>query len=95
MTDPVQLAAAGGLVLAITSIFNGLGRLFWASLSDKIGRRNVFIIMFVSQAILYILLPHISGIVLFTIIGCYLLACYGGGMVRCASGMTWCGGPGR
>jgi OFA family oxalate/formate antiporter-like MFS transporter len=79
MADPAQLAAAGGLVLAITSIFNGLGRLFWASLSDKIGRRNVFITMFASQAVLYILLPQISGIVLFTIIGCYLLACYGGG----------------
>jgi OFA family oxalate/formate antiporter-like MFS transporter len=81
--DPAALAAylasAGGLVLAITSIFNGLGRLFWASLSDKIGRRNVFITMFASQAVLYILLPQVSGIWLFTIIGCYLLACYGGG----------------
>ncbi len=95
MTDPVQLAAAGGLVLAITSIFNGLGRLFWASLSDKIGRRNVFIIMFVSQAILYILLPHISGIVLFTIIGCYLLACYGGGFATMPAFAADSFGPGN
>jgi OFA family oxalate/formate antiporter-like MFS transporter len=83
-SDPAALAAylasAGGLVLAITSIFNGLGRLFWASLSDKIGRRNVFITMFASQAVLYILLTLFSpSIVVFTIIGCYLLACYGGG----------------
>lgn len=79
VTDPAALAAAGGTVLAIMSIFNGLGRLFWASLSDKIGRRNVFITMFATQAVLYILLPQISSIVIFTIIGCYLLACYGGG----------------
>jgi OFA family oxalate/formate antiporter-like MFS transporter len=54
MTDPAQLAKAGGLVLAIASIFNGLGRLFWAWLSDGIGRRNVFITMFITQAVLYV-----------------------------------------
>jgi OFA family oxalate/formate antiporter-like MFS transporter len=79
VTDPAELAVLGGTILAIASIFNGLGRLFWAWLSDSIGRKSVFITMFVSQAILYILLPQISGIILFTIIACYLLACYGGG----------------
>jgi OFA family oxalate/formate antiporter-like MFS transporter len=79
ITDPAQLAVTGGLVLAIASIFNGLGRLFWAWLSDSIGRKNVFMTMFITQAILYILLPQIGSIVLFTVIACYLLACYGGG----------------
>lgn len=78
-TDPARLAVMGGTVLAISSIFNGLGRLFWAWLSDGIGRRAVFMTMFVTQAILYILLPQISGVTLFTVIACYLLACYGGG----------------
>jgi OFA family oxalate/formate antiporter-like MFS transporter len=79
ITDPKALALAGGTILAIASIFNGLGRLFWAWLSDAIGRKNIFIIMFLTQAILYILLPQISGQFLFTVIACYLLACYGGG----------------
>ncbi len=79
MTDPAQLAKAGGLVLAIASIFNGLGRLFWAWLSDGIGRRNVFIIMFISQAVLYFLVPKVGVAMLFTVVACYLLACYGGG----------------
>lgn len=79
ISDPGQLALAGGAILAYASIFNGLGRLFWAWTSDAIGRRNVFITMFISQAILYILLPQISNTVLFTVIACYLLACYGGG----------------
>ncbi len=79
ISDPVQLALAGGTILAYASIFNGLGRLFWAWTSDAIGRKNVFIIMFITQAILYILLPQISNDVLFTVIACYLLACYGGG----------------
>jgi len=74
-----ELAMAGGTILAIASIFNGLGRLFWASVSDFIGRRMVFLTMFATQAILYILLPQISNDLVFTIIACYLLACYGGG----------------
>ncbi|HEX7539229.1 MAG TPA: OFA family MFS transporter, partial [Syntrophales bacterium] len=77
--SPADLAIAGGTILAIASIFNGLGRLFWASLSDKIGRKMVFMVMFASQAVLYIFLPQISNVMLFTIVACYLLACYGGG----------------
>jgi OFA family oxalate/formate antiporter-like MFS transporter len=79
ISDPGQLALAGGTILAYASIFNGLGRLFWAWTSDAIGRRNVFIAMFISQAILYIILPQVGNTVLFTLIACYLLACYGGG----------------
>ncbi len=79
IADPKALAVAGGTIVAIASIFNGLGRLFWAWLSDGIGRRQVFITMFLTQAILYVLLPQVGSSVLFTVIACYLLACYGGG----------------
>lgn len=76
---PAELAVAGGAILAYASIFNGLGRLFWAWTSDAIGRRMVFITMFISQAILYVYLPQVSEQFLFTVLACYLLACYGGG----------------
>jgi OFA family oxalate/formate antiporter-like MFS transporter len=79
ITDPTTLALAGGSILAYASIFNGLGRLVWAWISDAIGRKNVFMIMFITQAILYILLPQIGSSLLFTLVACYLLACYGGG----------------
>ena len=75
----IAIDAAGGLVVAIASIFNGLGRLFWAWLSDGIGRKAVFSTMFLSQAVLYLTVPHISNYYLFMIIASYLLACYGGG----------------
>ena len=53
------LALAGGSILAYASIFNGLGRLFWAWTSDAIGRRNVFITMFITQAVaLHYFTPH-------------------------------------
>jgi OFA family oxalate/formate antiporter-like MFS transporter len=79
VSDPAKLAVAGGTIVAISSIFNGLGRLFWAWLSDGIGRRAVFITMFVTQALLYVYLPQVAGATLFAIVACYLLACYGGG----------------
>ena len=75
------VAAAGGAVVAYAAIFNGLGRLFWAKISDNIGRKMVFLIMFATQAVLYVMIAQ--GIVgsywLFVIASCYLLACYGGG----------------
>jgi OFA family oxalate/formate antiporter-like MFS transporter len=77
--DPAKLAVLGGGVLAMASIFNGLGRLFWAAVSDMIGRKGVYMVMFLTQAILYILLPQISSVLVFTIIACYLLSCLGGG----------------
>lgn len=77
--DPAKLAVLGGSVLATASIFNGLGRLFWAAVSDKIGRKGTYMVMFLTQAILYVLLPQISSVLIFTVIACYLLACLGGG----------------
>jgi OFA family oxalate/formate antiporter-like MFS transporter len=79
ITDPAKLAIAGGTVLAIASIFNGLGRLFWAWTSDAIGRRMVFLVMYATQAVLLVFLPQVGQATLFTIMACYLLACYGGG----------------
>jgi OFA family oxalate/formate antiporter-like MFS transporter len=79
ISDPAQLAILGGGVLAMASIFNGLGRLFWAAVSDKIGRKNVFLVMFATQAALYFYLPAVTSTLIFTVIACYLLSCLGGG----------------
>jgi len=72
------LAIAGGTIMAVAMIFNGLGRLLWSWLSDTIGRKTVFIMIFLTQAILYFYLPQVTNVTLFTIIACYLLACFGG-----------------
>ena len=79
ISDPAKLAVLGGGVLATASIFNGLGRLFWAAVSDRIGRKAVFMTMFITEAALYFYLPSVSSPVIFTVIACYLLACLGGG----------------
>jgi OFA family oxalate/formate antiporter-like MFS transporter len=90
------LAAAGGTVVAISAIFNGLGRLFWAKISDNIGRKAVFAIMFASQAVLYILVAMglIPNYYLFMVIACYLLACYGGGFATMPAFAADSFGPG-
>ncbi len=94
MITAAALALAGGSILAYASIFNGLGRLFWAWTSDAIGRQNVFITMFISQAILYFILPQISSQLIFTIFACYLLACYGGGFATMPAFAADSFGPG-
>jgi len=91
-----MLAIAGGAVVAYSAIFNGLGRLFWASVSDKIGRKAVFMTMFATQAVLYILVACglISTYYIFLVAACYLLACYGGGFATMPAFAADSFGPG-
>src|SRR5688572_29965823 len=74
----VDAATAAGLVGAI-SIANGAGRFLWASLSDIVGRRTVFLIMFPLQGLLFALLPSVDNFLVFTLLACAILLCYGGG----------------
>ncbi|WP_101675763.1 L-lactate MFS transporter [Alloalcanivorax mobilis] len=75
------VAAAAGLV-GLISLFNSVGRLFWASLSDKIGRKNTYYCFFVIGIVVYCLLPtwgHLGMAGLFVISICVILSMYGGG----------------
>ena len=40
--EPVTLAEYGATLIAVSSLCNGVGRLFWGLLSDRIGRVGVF-----------------------------------------------------
>ena len=73
------LAAAGATLIAISSIFNGIGRFFWGGLSDKIGRTNTFRLILGSQIIVFLLLTQVSNPFIFGVLVCYILLCYGGG----------------
>jgi MFS family permease len=75
------VAAAAGLV-GLISLFNSLGRLFWASVSDWIGRKNTYYTFFVLGVVLYCLMPtlgHLHAAGLFVIVVCAILSMYGGG----------------
>ena len=71
------LVAAG--MVGIISIANGAGRLLWAWLSDAIGRRNVFLIMFLVQAGLFFLMPSQREFAILVALCFIVLSCYGGG----------------
>lgn len=78
-------AVVAGTLVFTASIFNGLGRVFWASLSDKIGRKNVFLIMLSSQIPVFFLLPQAPNIWVFGAMSCYILSCLGGGFATMPS----------
>lgn len=77
--NAVEKAQQAGVILGIFAIVNGVGRLFWASASDKIGRRTVFYILFGTQAVAFYFLSSIKDMMLFTLVCSYIYACYGGG----------------
>ena len=77
----VTAAAAAGFV-GLLSIFNMGGRIFWASMSDFMGRKTTYTIFFILGAILYALVPtfgHLHSIVLFVLAYGIILSMYGGG----------------
>lgn len=74
-----SLATAGATLIAISSLFNGIGRFVWASLSDKIGRIRTFRILLALQAAIFTLLIFLKHPIAFSILVCIVLLCYGGG----------------
>ncbi len=78
-------AVVAGTIVFVSSLFNGAGRIFWAALSDKIGRKNVFLIMLISQIPLFLLLPKVVNIFIFGAMSCYILSCLGGGFATMPS----------
>jgi MFS transporter, OFA family, oxalate/formate antiporter len=74
----VSAVVAGGMV-GIASLGNGVGRVFWAWLSDLITRRVTFGVMFILQVFLFWFLPSIALPSLMTTITFIILMCYGGG----------------
>ncbi|KKI90278.1 MFS transporter [Bacillus sp. SA1-12] len=66
-------------LVGIMGIFNGLGRIGWASISDYIGRPNTYTTFFVLQIVLFALLPQTSEAILFQVMLAVVYTCYGGG----------------
>ncbi len=90
-----ELAAAGATLIAIASIGNSAGRLFWAWLSDIVGRVNAFVFLLGSAGITYLIMPHVSSPLLFSILICYAIASYGGGFGTIPSLISDLFGPKR
>jgi MFS family permease len=75
-------AADAAKFVGLLSLFNMIGRFFWSSLSDKIGRKNTYTTYFILGAILYALVPLIGGtgsVWLFVAAFAVIISMYGGG----------------
>jgi MFS family permease len=83
--DKAQLAAIATVAAGFTallSLFNIGGRFFWASLSDKLGRKITYVVFFVLGGLMYFSVPGSAAagsIVLFVGAFCVILSMYGGG----------------
>jgi hypothetical protein len=77
----VTAEAAAGFV-GLISLFNMLGRFFWASTSDLIGRKNTYFCFFAIGMVLYVLVPYtgnMGSVTLFVLCFLVILSMYGGG----------------
>lgn len=71
-------ALAAASAVGLMGIFNGAGRIVWASISDYLTRPIVFILFFVTQIIAFYLLTTVTSILLFQVLLYYIMMCYGG-----------------
>jgi MFS family permease len=74
----VSASAAAGFI-GLLSLFNIAGRIFWASLSDRIGRKPTYAVFFGLGMLLYAAVPMAAGVVVFVAIVCVIMSMYGGG----------------
>ncbi|UCZ53184.1 OFA family MFS transporter [Bacillus shivajii] len=72
-------AAAAATMVGLMGLFNGIGRLGWASISDYIGRPNVYTAFFAIQIVSFLLLPSITHALIFQLVLFLIITCYGGG----------------
>jgi hypothetical protein len=77
----ITASAAAGFV-GLLSLFNLVGRFFWSSLSDHLGRKRTYLVYFLLGTGLYALVPtfgRMGSVVLFVAGFCVILSMYGGG----------------
>jgi MFS family permease len=77
-----QIAAIAAGFTGLLSLFNIAGRIFWASLSDRLGRKATYAVFFLLGIALYSSIPWTAATVnlaLFVAFFCVALSMYGGG----------------
>ena len=78
-----SIAAIAAGFTGLLSLFNIAGRIFWASLSDQIGRQATYMVFFLVGLTLYASIPWTAStdgsLALFVGFLCVILSMYGGG----------------
>lgn len=71
-----SLAAASAV--GLMGIFNGVGRISWASISDYLTRPVVFVLFFATQIVAFYMLTTVTSVLLYSVLVYYIMTCYGG-----------------
>ena len=77
-----QVATIAAAFAGLLSLFNIAGRIFWASVSDFIGRKGTYFVFFLLGIVLYASAPSAGAagrVGLFVGLFCLILTMYGGG----------------
>ncbi len=74
----VTVSVAAGLVI-LNSIANAAGRFVWAWLSDAIGRKYVFLCLFLVEAVVLFIMPQAHTFGFLSALSMIVILCYGGG----------------
>lgn len=73
--DPTAAASMVGII----GLLNGLGRIFWSTVSDYIGRGMTYALFFIIEMIAFWQLAAITDEFLFQLVIFIIITCYGGG----------------
>jgi nitrate/nitrite transporter NarK len=80
MRELTSVAPATALAIyGFIALFNGLGRFFWGSVSDRIGRNWAYILIYGVQVIIFFIVGGIHSIGIVATLFAVVLLCYGGG----------------
>jgi MFS transporter, OFA family, oxalate/formate antiporter len=74
-------AAVSTAFVVVVSLSDTAGRLVWSILSDRIGGANVFLVMFLVQAVALLMMPVLGArsFAAFYVLASAVTSCYGGG----------------
>ena len=71
-------AETAAFLVGIVAIFNGVGRIFWAWVSDLTSRKVAFFLMYLVEVILFWTYHSIDSLTLLTVATFVVAMCYGG-----------------
>jgi MFS family permease len=73
---PADTAVA---VYGVIALFNGLGRLVWGAVSDRIGRNAAYLLIYGLQVVIFFVAGGVHDLWLVAALFAIVLLCYGGG----------------
>jgi len=71
--------AAAVAVYGAIALANGLGRFLWGAVSDRIGRRTAYALIYGTQVVAFLVVGRAHGLGLVAALFAVVLLCYGGG----------------